>query len=61
MTASCLLRAASKAAFELYDAEAAKNPAFKKLYEPWKKFRDQQYEWFAIAELSFESLTTLGK
>jgi hypothetical protein len=41
-----LLRAANKAAFELYDAEAAKNPAFKKLYEPWKKFREQQYEWF---------------
>ena len=38
-----LLRAANKAAFELYEAEAAKNPAFKKLYEPWKKFREQQY------------------
>ena len=42
-----LLRAANKAAFELYEAEAAKNPAFKKLYEPWKKFREQQYEWFS--------------
>ena len=50
-----LLRAANKAAFELYDAEAAKNPAFKKLYEPWKKFREQQHEWFAIAELSFDA------
>ncbi len=29
-----LLRAANKAAFELYEAEAAKNPAFKKLYDP---------------------------
>ena len=56
-----LLRAASKASFELYEAEAAKNAAFKKLYEPWKKFREQQYEWFAIAELSFEALATLGK
>ncbi|MBK8741002.1 MAG: TRAP transporter substrate-binding protein [Betaproteobacteria bacterium] len=56
-----LLRAASKASFELYDAEAAKNPGFKKIYEPWKKFREQQYEWFAIAELSFESLAQPGK
>ena len=56
-----LLRAASKAAFELYEAEAAKNPGFRKLYEPWKKFREQQYEWFAIAELAFEALAGPGK
>ena len=55
-----LLRAANKAAFELYEAEAAKNPAFKKLYDPWKKFREQQYEWFSIAELAFESLGVSG-
>jgi TRAP-type mannitol/chloroaromatic compound transport system substrate-binding protein len=52
-----VLRAANKAAFDLYDAEAAKNPAFKKLYEPWKKFREQQYEWFNLAELSFETFS----
>jgi TRAP-type mannitol/chloroaromatic compound transport system substrate-binding protein len=51
-----LLRAAQKTSFQLYEAEAAKNPAFKKLYEPWKKFREQQYEWFSVAELSFGSL-----
>ena len=56
-----VLRAANKAAFELYEAEAAKNPAFKKIYEPWKKFRDQQYEWFSLAELSFSSLAVPGK
>jgi TRAP-type mannitol/chloroaromatic compound transport system substrate-binding protein len=56
-----VMRAANKAAFALYEAEAAKNPAFKKLYEPWKKFRAQQYEWFAIAELSFESVTMSEK
>ena len=53
--------AASKASFELYESEAAKNPGFKKIYEPWKKFREQQYEWFAIAELAFESLAQPGK
>ena len=56
-----LLRAASKAAFEIYEAEAAKNPAFKKIYEPWKKFRAQQNEWLGVAELSFETFAATGK
>jgi TRAP-type mannitol/chloroaromatic compound transport system substrate-binding protein len=34
-----ILRAAQKAAYELYEDEASKNPAWKKIYEPWKKFR----------------------
>jgi TRAP-type mannitol/chloroaromatic compound transport system substrate-binding protein len=56
-----LLRAAQKVAFELYEAEAAKNPAFRKLYDPWKKFREQQNEWFSVAELSFAALGQAGK
>ena len=56
-----LLRAAEKAAFELYETEAAKNSAFKKLYEPWKAFRAQQYEWFGVAELAFSSFASSGK
>src|SRR5574340_169377 len=35
-----IMKAAQKAAFELYEEEAAKNPAWKKIYEPWKKFRE---------------------
>ena len=41
--------------------DAAKNPAFKQLCEPWKKFRERRYEWFSIAELSFESFAVSGK
>ena len=34
-----MLKAAQTAAFKLYAEEADKNPAFRKIYEPWKKFR----------------------
>ena len=49
------MKAAYKAALEYYDEEAAKNPAFKKIYEPWKKFRAEQYQWFKVAEASFQN------
>jgi len=45
-----IMRAAQKAAFELYDEEALKNPAWKKIYEPWKKFRAEEFLWHRVAE-----------
>jgi TRAP-type mannitol/chloroaromatic compound transport system substrate-binding protein len=48
-----MLVAARKAAFELYEEEAAKNPAFKKIYLEWKKFRDIEIQWFKVAEASY--------
>jgi TRAP-type mannitol/chloroaromatic compound transport system substrate-binding protein len=45
-----VLVAAHKAAFELYSDEAAKNPAFKKIYENWNAFRKAQVAWSRIAE-----------
>ena len=44
------MRAAYKASFELYEEEAIKNPAWKKIYEPWKKFRDEEFLWHRVAE-----------
>ena len=38
--------------FELYEEEAAKNPAWKKIYESWKKFRDDEFLWHRVAERS---------
>ncbi|HET6756630.1 MAG TPA: TRAP transporter substrate-binding protein DctP, partial [Burkholderiales bacterium] len=49
-----LMKAAQKTAFEIYAEEAVKNPAFKKIYDNWKKFRDEQYQWFAANEAVFE-------
>jgi TRAP-type mannitol/chloroaromatic compound transport system substrate-binding protein len=48
-----MLVAAHETAFELYDEEAAKNPAFKKIYTEWKKFRDAEIQWFKVAEASY--------
>ena len=47
-----IMKAAQNAAFDLYEEEAAKNPSFKKIYEPWKKFRAEQFLWTRVAEKS---------
>lgn len=50
-----IMQAAYKVAHELYDELAAKNPKWAKVYEPWRKFRDEQLMWFRVAEHSFDS------
>ena len=50
-----ILKAAQKAAYELYEDEATKNPAWKKMYEPWKKFRSQEFLWHRAAEYTYEA------
>ncbi|SIT29760.1 TRAP transporter substrate-binding protein [Achromobacter sp. MFA1 R4] len=42
-------------AVKLYEEMGAKNPAFKKVYESMKKFRDDQLPWFRVAEGSYDS------
>jgi TRAP-type mannitol/chloroaromatic compound transport system substrate-binding protein len=49
-----VLEASYKAAVEVYDETSATNPWFKRAYEAMKAYRDTQYEWFAIAEMSFD-------
>jgi len=50
-----LLEAAYKATFQLYDELSAATPEFKAIYEPWKTFRDQIYQWYRVAEYPFDS------
>ena len=50
-----VMAAAYKAANELYEETAAKNAKFKKIYDSWKKFRDDQLQWFAVAENRFDN------
>jgi TRAP-type mannitol/chloroaromatic compound transport system substrate-binding protein len=50
-----ILLACQKATYELYDETAAKNAKFKKVYEPWKQFRDEQYLWFKFAENTYDN------
>ena len=50
-----ILLACYKAAFELYDETAAANPKFKKIYDAWKPFRQDQDLWFRVAENTFDN------
>ena len=50
-----VLEAAYKAAFELYDELSEKSPQFRKVYGEWRKYRDDQYLWFRVAEQSFDN------
>jgi TRAP-type mannitol/chloroaromatic compound transport system substrate-binding protein len=50
-----IMQACHKAAVEVYDEFAATNPKFKKVYEPWKKFRDEEILWFRVAEQNFDT------
>jgi TRAP-type mannitol/chloroaromatic compound transport system substrate-binding protein len=50
-----IMDAAYKAAFEVYDETAAGNPKFKKVYDAWKPFREEQDLWFRVAENTFDN------
>jgi len=50
-----ILEASYRAAFELYDETAAANAKFKKVYDAWRAFREEQYLWFRVAENSFDN------
>ncbi len=50
-----VMEASFKAAHQLYDEISAENANFKKIYEPWKKFRDDEELWFRVAEYSFDN------
>jgi TRAP-type mannitol/chloroaromatic compound transport system substrate-binding protein len=56
-----IMLAARKAAFELYEEEAGKNPAFKRIYVEWKKFRDISIQWFKVAEASYANFLYYSK
>jgi TRAP-type mannitol/chloroaromatic compound transport system substrate-binding protein len=45
-----IMEAAYKAAQQLYADESAKNPAFKKIYTEFDKYRKTQNAWFSVAE-----------
>jgi TRAP-type mannitol/chloroaromatic compound transport system substrate-binding protein len=50
-----VMQACWQSANKLYDETASKNPKFKKIYEPWKKFRDEEILWFQVVEQSFDN------
>ncbi len=50
-----IMEACYQATVEACEEESAKNPKFKKIYEPWKAFRDDQILWFRVAEQNFDN------
>jgi TRAP-type mannitol/chloroaromatic compound transport system substrate-binding protein len=50
-----IMAACYKASTEIFDDVATKNAKFRKVYEPWKKFRDEQVQWFSIAENRYDN------
>lgn len=50
-----VMQACYKAAEELYSELSDKSPAFKKIYAPWQKFRDEQLFWSQFCETPFDS------
>jgi TRAP-type mannitol/chloroaromatic compound transport system substrate-binding protein len=48
-----ILQAAEKEAFAFYEETAAGDGRFKEVYDSWKVFRQQVYQWNRINELGF--------
>jgi len=48
-------------AYAMYDDEAAKNPAFKKIYLSWVKFREDQLAWHRVAEQTMAAFSFNNK
>jgi TRAP-type mannitol/chloroaromatic compound transport system substrate-binding protein len=50
-----ILQAGWRAANELYEETSAQNPRFKKMWTSYKAFRDEQFQWFRVAENNYEN------
>jgi TRAP-type mannitol/chloroaromatic compound transport system substrate-binding protein len=50
-----LMEAAFAASNELYAELSAKSPKFKKIYENWRPFRNEEILWFRVCEGSFDN------
>jgi TRAP-type mannitol/chloroaromatic compound transport system substrate-binding protein len=50
-----VLDASYTAAFQVYGELVQSNENWKRVYEPWLKFRGEAYQWFRVAEYSFDS------
>ena len=56
-----VLEAAHKAAQELYADESGKNPAFKKIFTEYDKYRKTQNAWFSLAENRMDTFSQSHK
>jgi TRAP-type mannitol/chloroaromatic compound transport system substrate-binding protein len=50
-----VMEACFAASNQLYDEISAKNPRFKKIYESWRPFRNEEILWFRVCENTFDN------
>ncbi|PZW45648.1 TRAP-type mannitol/chloroaromatic compound transport system substrate-binding protein [Humitalea rosea] len=50
-----ILQAAWRESNALYEETASKNPRFKAIWDSYKPYRTDQYQWFRVAENSFDN------
>jgi len=53
--------AAEKASYELYDELKAKSKHWARVYPEWKKFCDEQFLWFRVAESTYDNFAFFSK
>jgi TRAP-type mannitol/chloroaromatic compound transport system substrate-binding protein len=56
-----VMEAAEKASYELYDELKAKSKHWARVYPEWKKFRDEQFLWFRVAESTYDNYSFFSK
>jgi TRAP-type mannitol/chloroaromatic compound transport system substrate-binding protein len=52
---NAVLEAAEKASYEVYEDMNSKSAHWKRIYPGWKKFRDEQNQWFRVAESTYDN------
>jgi len=55
-----ILQACYKAAQDTFAEDAAANPTFRKVFEHWSAFLDDQRAWFRVAEFGFDNFVLNG-
>lgn len=50
-----IMEACEKASYQLYDELMSKSAHWKRIYPEWKKFRDDQFLWFRVAEGTYDN------
>jgi len=52
-----VMQACETATYDVYAELMSKSEHWKRIYPAWKKFRDEQFLWFRVAEMSYENYT----
>ena len=50
-----IMEACEKSAYQLYAELESKSAHWKRMYPEWKKFRDEEFLWFRVAENAYDS------